>query len=286
VSRRVLWAALGAVALGGALAVRDRRARERRLDRRFGDLVVSLALRDAAAPPEPDGRPVVAVVIPAFNEADAIVGVLAALPTELAGHRVEPVVVVDGGTDGTADAARAAGFTTLVHPVNRGQGDALRTGFAYAVERGAAIVMTMDADGQHRPEDMPALVAPIVAGDADYVQGSRFLGEYDDAGGARDLGIRAFTRLINAVSGAGLTDCTNGFRAVRVERLATMHLEEPRFSAPEIIIEAARHGLRIQEVPVHIRARSHGESKKPRRLGYPLGFLGVIVRTARRGRTR
>jgi glycosyltransferase involved in cell wall biosynthesis len=223
-------------------------------------------------------------VIPAYNEAEAIVDVLRALPEELAGHRVEPVAVVDGGTDGTAAAARAAGFVTLEHPVNRGQGEALRTGFAYAQRRGARIVMTMDADGQHRPEDMPALVAPIVAGEADYVQGSRFLGQYDDAGGARDLGIRGFTRVINTVSGAGLTDCTNGFRAIRVEALGRMQLAEPRFSAPEIIIEASRRGLRMREVPVHIRARSHGESKKPRRLGYPLGFLGVITRTATRPR--
>jgi glycosyltransferase involved in cell wall biosynthesis len=283
-SRRAWIAALGALGLGTAWVVHDRRERERRFDHRFGDLVVSLALRDAApAPCRPDpAAPLIVVVIPAFNEADAIVPVLGALPKELLGHCVEPVVVVDGGTDDTAAVARAAGYTVLVHPVNRGQGDALRTGFAYAAQRGADIVMTMDADGQHRPEDMPALVAPIVAGEADYVQGSRFRGQYDDAGGARDVGIRGFTVLINALSRAGLTDCTNGFRAIRVARLAELHLEEPRFSAPEIILEAARHDLRIHEVPVHIRARSHGESKKPRRLAYPLGFLGVIVRTATR----
>lgn len=277
------WLALGAAAVAGGLVVRSLRAHERRLDRQFGDLVVSLALRGASAPKADGGPPIITVVIPAYNEAEAIVGVLAELPRELLGHCVEPVVVVDGGTDGTADVARAAGFTTLVHPVNRGQGDALRTGFAYAQRRGAAIVMTMDADGQHRPEDMASLVEPIVAGEADYVQGSRFLGAYDDAGSARDVGIRCFTGLINLVSRAGQTDCTNGFRAIRVSSLAQMHLEEPRFSAPEIIIEAARRGLRMREVPVHIRARSHGESKKPRRLGYPLGFLGVISRTASRG---
>ena len=131
---------------------------------------------------------------------------------------------------------------------NRGQGDALRTGFALALERKAAIVVTMDADGQHRPEDLPELLAPILADEADYVQGSRYLGEYDDAGGARDLGIRVFTRLINATSGAGITDCTNGFRAIRGESLARLRLEEPRFSAAELIMESARQGLRIREV--------------------------------------
>jgi glycosyltransferase involved in cell wall biosynthesis len=255
--------------------------RWRKLDHSFGDLVVALALRDAPEPVAQDA-PVISVVIPAYNEEDAIVGVLRELPRELAGYVVEPVVVVDGGTDGTADVARAAGYVTLVHPVNRGQGDAIRTGFAYALARGAEIVMTMDADGQHRPDEMIELVKPIVADEADYVQGSRFLGEYDDAGGARQIGIHGFTRLINLLSGAGITDCTNGFRAVRAESLARMRLEEPRFSAPEIIQEATRQGLRLREVPVHIRSRSHGESKKPRRLGYPLGFLGVIVRTWRR----
>ena len=254
--------------------------RWRALDRRFGDLVVSLALADV--PVTPTTETIIAVVIPAYNEADGIVEVLNELPDHLAGRRVEPIVVVDGGTDATATVARAAGFTTLVHPVNRGQGDALRTGFAHALARGADIVMTMDADGQHRPDQMIDLLAPIVADEADYVQGSRFLGAYDDAGGARDLGIRGFTTLINRVSGAGITDCTNGFRAIRAKSLREMHLTEPRFSAPEIIIEAARNGLRIREVPVHIRSRSHGESKKPKRLGYPLGFLGVIGRTAAR----
>ncbi|MEO6469871.1 MAG: glycosyltransferase family 2 protein [Acidimicrobiia bacterium] len=255
-------------------------SRWRSLDRKFGNLVVSLALADA--PPIETGEPVVAVVIPAYNEAEGIVDVLHELPDRVAGLTVMPIVVVDGGTDETATVARAAGFTTLVHVVNRGQGDAIRTGFAHALASNADIVMTMDADGQHRPDQMADLLAPILADEADYVQGSRFLGEYDDAGGARDLGIRGFTMLINRVSGAGITDCTNGFRAIRAKRLRSMHLTEPRFSAPEIIIEAARNGLRVREVPVHIRSRSHGDSKKPQRLGYPLGFLGVIARSAAR----
>jgi glycosyltransferase involved in cell wall biosynthesis len=255
--------------------------RYRTLDRTLGDLVVGLAVAGAGDVP-PVTEPTIAVVIPAYNEADGILGVLEELPTTLAGMRVEPIVVVDGGTDDTATVARAAGFTTAVHAVNRGQGDALRTGFALALARGTEIVMTMDADGQHRPDQMIDLVTPILEDRADYVQGSRFLGEYDDAGGARDLGIRGFTALINRVGGTRITDCTNGFRAIRAKSLATMHLTEARFSAPEILIESSRRGLRMLEVPVHIRSRSHGESKKPRRLGYPLGFLGVIVRTGRR----
>ena len=221
-------------------------------------------------------------MIAALNEEDAIGAVLDALPRELCGHRVAPIVVVDGGTDDTAGVVERAGYTALRHEMNRGQGDALVTGFAHATERKAAIVVTMDADGQHLPEDLPKLLAPLMADEADYVQGSRYLGSYDDARRRRDVGIRFFTAVVNGASGAGITDCTNGFRAIRGESLAELRLEEPQFSAAELIIESARCGLRIQEVPVHIQTRSHGESKKPRRLGYPIGYLGAVVRTWRR----
>ena len=211
---------------------------------------------------------------------------LAGLPDELCGLRVAPIVVVDGGTDDTAGVVERAGFLALRNDVCRGHSDALVTGFQLAIERQAEIVVTMDADGQHRAEELPRLVQPILAGEADYVQGSRYLGTYDEAGGARDLGIRLFTPIVNALSRAGITDCTNGFRAIRATRLAELRFEEPQFSAAEMIVEAAGHGLRMQEVPVHIQARRHGKSKKPPRLRYPIGYLAAVVRTWRRQGTR
>jgi hypothetical protein len=137
----------------------------------------------------------------------------------------------------------------------------------------------MDADGQHDPAELPDLVGPVAAGEADYVQGSRFLGRYDDAGGARDLGIRGFTSLIRLLTRADITDCTNGYRAIDGTALGRLDLVEDRFSASEILIQAAGRGLRIREVPVHIRSREVGESKKPRGLGYAWGYLGAIVRS-------
>jgi glycosyltransferase involved in cell wall biosynthesis len=281
-SRFVVGAA--ALAASGALfELRAERARRRAVELRLGDLVRAHAL-DGLEPGSraPLSEPEIAIVIAAFNEEEAIAGVLDGLPAELSGRRVTPIVVVDGGTDDTADVVERRGGIAVRHETNRGQGDALRTGFALALERKSEIVMTMDADGQHRAEDLSRLLEPVIEDDADYVQGSRYLGAYDDAGGARDLGIRGFTRLVNAASGAGITDCTNGFRAIRGDALARLRLEEPRFSASELIIESARQGLRMREVSVHIASRSHGESKKPRRLRYPLGYLGVIVRTWRR----
>ena len=254
------------------------RSRLQQVETKFGQLVRNLAIQEFHEEHErPDHRPTLAVVMAAYNEEEAIGGVLSDLPFEVEGLRVEPIVVVDGGDDDTEGVVRRGGYLVATHPVNRGQGDALRTGFSIALQRGADVVVTMDVDGQHRPDQLGDLVKPIIADEADYVQGSRFLGQYDDAGGVRHAGIQMFTRLINLLSDAGITDCTNGYRAIRATRLARMRLEEDRFSAPEIIMEAATNGLRMQEIPIHIRSRSHGESKKPRRLGYPIGFLRTII---------
>jgi glycosyltransferase involved in cell wall biosynthesis len=231
-----------------------------------------------------DAGQALTVVMAAYNEAGSVGPVLRSLPATVCGLPVRTVVVDDGSNDRTADEAREAGAVVASHSRNLGQGDALRTGFALAQRLGARIVVTMDADGQHDPAELPDLVGPIVAGEADYVQGSRFLGRYDDAGGARDLGIRGFTRLIRLLTRTKVTDCTNGFRAIDGAGLARMRLVEDRFSAAEILIQAAGQGLRIREVPVHIRSREVGTSKKPRGLGYAAGFFGAIVRSWARAR--
>jgi len=262
-------------------------SRARTAQRAAAAEVRSAAVAEALADPphDEDDGPFLAVVMAAYNESGSVGPVLHTLPDTVCGLPVRPVVVDDGSSDDTRDEARRAGAVVATHRHNLGQGDALRTGFDLAGRLGARVVVTMDADGQHDPADLPALVGPVVAGEADYVQGSRFLGRYDDAGGARDLGIRGFTRLIAFLSRTPITDCTNGYRAVDGPSLARLDLVEDRFSAPEILIQAAGHGLRIQEVPVHIRSREVGESKKPRGLGYPLGFLGAIGRSWVRART-
>jgi glycosyltransferase involved in cell wall biosynthesis len=219
----------------------------------------------------------------AFNEGESIADVLRAIPLDVGELPVRVIVVDDGSTDDTASEARRGGAVVARHRRNLGQGDGLRTGFALALQLDAAVVVTMDADGQHDPADVARLVRPVVADEADYVQGSRFLGAYDDAGGARHVGIKGFTTLINTLAGTTITDCTNGYRAIRASGLARMRLVEDRFSASELIIEAAARQLRMLEVPVHIHSREAGESKKPGGFRYPAGYLGVIVRSWLRG---
>ncbi len=247
-------------------------------NRLVGDLVRALAREDFKRNYQLEKiNKLIVVVIPAYNEEQAIAGVLSRLPERLFDYEVRSVVVVDGAVDNTAAVVRRGNYLVASHALNRGQGDALRTGFDLALQQGADIVVTMDADGQHRPEDIEQLVKPVVEGEADYVMGSRFLGVYEDRGGIRHIGIIVFTKLINVLGGVKITDCTNGFRAIRGNELVKLELKEDRFNAPELIMEAAKKGLRIREIPSTIARRAAGESKKPRRLGYPLGFLRTIV---------
>lgn len=225
-----------------------------------------------------DGGPeTVFVVIPAYNEAETIGGVVSSLPETVHGYDVQPLVVSDGSADDTAANAALEGAMVVEHPINQGQGGALKTGFEIALEHDAAIVVTADGDGQHPTAELERLVDPIVAGEADYVMGSRFLGvDRTDNGVVRRTGIRFFTGLINVLLDTEITDCTNGYRAIRGSMLERLTLTEERFSAPELIIEARKNGLRIEEIPIEVEDRKAGDTRKPK-LGFAIGLTRIIV---------
>jgi glycosyltransferase involved in cell wall biosynthesis len=171
----------------------------------------------------------------------------------------------------------------VTHPVNGGQGSALQTGYLVAERLGVEVVVTLDADGQHVPTEMERLVGPIITDEADFVVGSRRAGSYEREEGAdsmaRNVGIGIFTRLINVLGGTHVTDVANGYRAIRASRLAEIVFTEDQFHNPELLLGAARAGLRIREVPVTIRVRSAGTSKKGGTFRYGYGFLRVILRS-------
>src|SRR5690606_19905488 len=123
------------------------------------------------------------------------------------------LVVDDGSRDGTDAVARAHGAAVARHVTNRGGGAALRTGYRLMVDAGAELVVTLDADGQHRPEEMERLVGPLLSGEADVAHGSRVLGEADRNQLARELGIVFFNRLVSMITRTKVTDCSNGYRA-------------------------------------------------------------------------
>ncbi len=223
----------------------------------------------------------VLVCIPAFDEADSLPGVLAEVPPEVAGLATHVLVIDDGSRDRTAEVARAKGAHVVSHPVNSGQGAALQTGYLVAERLGVDVVVTLDADGQHDPGQMTRLVEPIVADEADFVVGSRRMaeGESEGASKARDAGITVYTRLINLIGGTEVSDIANGYRAIRASRLADIAFTEDQFHNPELLLGAARAGLRVVDVPVTIRRRTAGSSKKGTDLRYGLGFLRVMLKT-------
>lgn len=219
------------------------------------------------------------LIIPAYNEQEAIRGVLARVPKAVLGYDVDALVVVDGATDATEAVAIEHNFPVATHIVNCGGGDSLRTGFEIARMEDADIVVNMDADGQHQPEEIERLVSPIIDDSADLVVGSRFLGHYEERRSIRHAGVVLFSWLVSLLSGVKVTDCTNGFRALKVNYLQKLNLQEEQFHTTELILEAAKNKLRYQEVPVSVLRRAEGESKKPKRLRYPFGVLRVIVQT-------
>lgn len=245
----------------------------------IGELTRGVTIQQAPESSVDDAGSTIYIIIPAYNEEDTIGSVLAELPDTLDGHTVRAVVVSDGSEDRTTQIAREHDAIVVEHPLNQGQGGSLKTGFQIAVRHDADIVVTMDADGQHLADQLPELIDPITADEADYVFGSRYLGE-DQSGNSltRQSGIRVFTWLINRLTKTDITDCTNGYRAIRGSQLAKLTLTEERFSAPELIIESRKNGLRIKEIPITIREREAGETKKPK-LGYAIGLIRTIMIT-------
>jgi hypothetical protein len=224
-------------------------------------------------------RDKIAILVPAYNEAENIGYVLDLMPKEVCGKPTTVLVVDDGSRDGTGDVAAEHGAAVARHVTNRGGGAALRTGYRLMVESGAEIVVTLDADGQHLPSEMERLVKPIVDGEVDVAHGSRVLGHADSNHFARELGIVFFNRLVSTITRTKVSDCSNGYRAVRTTVLPQLVLRQEQFHTSEFMIEAIKRGIPAKEVPITVERRLHGHSKKPAVVRYGLGFANAIVRT-------
>jgi hypothetical protein len=233
--------------------------------------------RQAGLPERFRGK--VAILVPAYNEAENVGHVLDRMPAEVYGTATAVLVVDDGSKDGTGDVAAEHGAVVARHVINRGGGAALRTGYRLMVESGAEIVVTLDADGQHLPSEMERLVKPVLDGEVDVAHGSRVLGHADRNHFARELGIVFFNRLVSFITRTKVTDCSNGYRAVRTTVLPQLVLRQEQFHTSEFMIEAIKRGIPAEEVPVTVEQRLHGHSKKPAVFRYGMGFANAIVRT-------
>jgi glycosyltransferase involved in cell wall biosynthesis len=201
----------------------------------------------------------IAAILPAFNEEVSIGSMV--LRARRYADRV--IVVDDGSRDKTAEVAEQAGAEVIQHPENRGKGAALKTGFESL--NGEKIVVTMDTDGQHNPSDIPKLVEPILKGEADMVNGSRYInGDKKDTPLYRRLGQIMLDNATRLDSGLNITDSQSGFRAFAASTKGVFRFKQSGLAIEsEMLADAANAGLRIKEVEIGVRYDVDGSSENP-----------------------
>lgn len=228
----------------------------------------------------------VVVVIAAYEEEASIGGVLDEVPTEACGLPVRCIVVVDGDTDRTASVARDHGAFVCTFPTNRGHGAALRVGYALARDVGARFIVTTDADGQYVGGEIERVLKPVVAGEADLSVGSRWLGRQETTDPIRRLGSRFFARLASLLTRQRITDTSSGLRAMTAEVTESVTLRQPQYQTSELLMETLGNGFRYVEVPMTMRKRRHGKTKKGLWIFYGFRYARVLVGTWFRARSR
>lgn len=215
----------------------------------------------------------VLVVVPAYNEELTIGSVVA-----LAKKYGDVLVVDDGSMDRTSEIAREAGAVVIRHERNMGKGGALKTAFEYAIEKGYDVVVTIDADGQHNPDEIPALLRPVVSGEADIAIGSRYLSE------SVKKRIPLYRRLGLWVLNKGTklatemeVDSQSGFRAYTVEFLREVRFNGSGYSAEtDILVKAREMGFKVVEVPISVRYDVPNKHKK-NPLSHGLSVLASVL---------
>lgn len=195
------------------------------------------------------------VIIPAYNEAGNIAEITGRVQT--AAPDADILVINDGSRDATAEQAASAGARVVSHPFNMGYGVAIQTGYKYALQHGYDYLVQIDGDGQHDPTYIQKLLAPVQAGEADFVLGSRFHGEGSYRPPlARRIGMAFFRSIVNVIVGANITDCTSGYQAFNrdVVRFLSSDLFPVDYPDADVLITLHRADFSIQEIPVRMFA--------------------------------
>jgi glycosyltransferase involved in cell wall biosynthesis len=213
----------------------------------------------------------ITAILPAYNEEVSLGSIV--LTTK---KYVDSVIVIDdGSTDNTVEIAELAGAQVISHHSNIGKGAALKTGFEAA--RNSEIIVTIDSDGQHNPEEIPKLINPIINGEADIVNGSRYInGDKKDTPSYRRVGQTVLDKATNLSSGLDITDSQSGFRAFARHTIPAFRFSSIDFGIEsEMLMDAANAGLRIKEVEINVRYDVDGSTKNP--ISHGVGVLMRVI---------
>jgi glycosyltransferase involved in cell wall biosynthesis len=218
----------------------------------------------------------------AYEEEGNIGDVLKKMPANINDEPYTTLVVVDGGDDRTAEIARSfPGVKVIEFPVNLGHGVALQVTYRYCIDHGVKYVVTLDADGQNDPSEIPLILAPLLSDQADFVVASRVLGEDKTSDIVRKSGVRFFSVVMNRMTGAHLTDTSTGYRALRVTMLADVvdRLTQEQYQTAELLITCLKRGWRASEVPTVWYPRASGTTKKGKNWLFGFRYARVVFGT-------
>jgi len=203
------------------------------------------------------------IVIPAYDEESRILDVIKRCAIYL-NDKVDLIVVNDGSNDRTLEVCEDKGINVISIPFNLGVGNALKTGFKYAIENNYQFVITIDADGQHNPDDIPKFIEKLKTGECDIVIGSRFLnGNKYEGSKPRIIGIKIFARIISFLINERITDVTSGYRGMNRNVLFFTIIDTFNFDYPDadFLLTLHRAGFRFLEIPVIMKKRIDGTSQ-------------------------
>lgn len=219
-------------------------------------------------------KPKVVAAIPCLNEEPFIGDIV----SRARGFVDEVIVIDDGSTDRTADVARSAGAYVVKHDVRQGAGAATRSAFEAAKKRGVDVLVTLDGDGQHNPDEIPQVMAPILRGEADLVIGSRFLKtDLKQAPKYRKFGIDVITWLYNFGSKVKVSDSQSCFRAHSRRLIQAVKITEEGFGfSIQVLIQARRKGFIIREIPISCIYHDQGSSLNP--IVHGLGVAWKVIK--------
>jgi glycosyltransferase involved in cell wall biosynthesis len=218
----------------------------------------------------------IVAALPAYNEEKTIAKV-----TIRASRQVDKVLVVDdGSSDATAEIAEKLGAIVIKHQRNLGKGGALRTMFDWARTNHVDIMVTLDADGQHLPEEIPKVVKPIIDGTADICVGSRFVGEAtSEMPRHRQFGAKAITGIVSSLSGLPIRDSESGFRAYSRKALSIVLPTEMGMGAEaSLLLQAGEKGLAVAEVPISVEYKDLARQTARNPVYHGLDVLGSILK--------